>query len=78
MSEMEYGAKESTDVSLKATSIHSNEENGSVPIDDLRALVEKWRYEYELPAGSAGQTEVAKAFEKCVDDVEAVIENNDR
>jgi len=41
----------------------------------FRALVEEWRYEYELPAGSSGYLEVAKAYEKCVDELQAVIED---
>jgi hypothetical protein len=40
----------------------------------LEALVETWRYEYEQQAGSAGHTNMAKAFETCADELEEVLD----
>ncbi len=47
----------------------------SVPVKELRALIEEWRYAYEQSAGSSGHLEVAKAFDKCSNELEAVIED---
>lgn len=49
-------------------------ELGGVPADVLELLVEEWRYEYELPAGAGGHTDVARAYEQCANELEAVME----
>jgi hypothetical protein len=41
----------------------------------LESLVETWRYEYEQQAGSAGHTNMAKAFETCADELEEVLDD---
>lgn len=48
--------------------------NDMVHVAELRELIDEWRYGNELPAGSAGETGVAKAFEQCANDLEGVIE----
>jgi len=43
--------------------------------DELRALVGEWRYEHELPAGQQGANQVADAFKKCADELEALLDD---
>ena len=50
------------------------EQPGRVPVDELTELVEEWRHEYEMPAGTGGHLEVAKAFEKCGNELEELVE----
>ena len=44
--------------------------------EDLRELVEEWRYRHELPVASAERLEIVKAFRKCADELEAVIDDD--
>ena len=39
----------------------------------LRELVDEWRYKYAQAAGSNGYLREAQAFEKCADDLEEAL-----
>jgi len=43
-------------------------------VGELKELVDEWRYGYEMAAGTEGHLEVAKAFEKCGNELEELVE----
>lgn len=41
----------------------------------LRELIEEWRWENAQPAGQQGAYQVAEAFEKCANQLEALLDD---
>lgn len=56
--------------------VPSDTEIDAVPIAELQALVDEWRYERELPAGQANKIDVAESYEECADKLEELIDKH--
>lgn len=42
--------------------------------DEIQELLDRWRFEYAQAAGSGGYHQTARAFEKCADELEEIVE----
>lgn len=45
----------------------------SVPVDELRGLIDDWRWGIEAAAGSAGHDKAAEVASQCADDLEELV-----